>query len=254
MKKELPIRSILGIPFYSGRRGELLDFLAAVIAEPSSKCLVVYTPNPEQVVQAKKFPWFHQLLQKSDINLPDGEGIVWAIKQQKNSDISLTRIAGREVFVDLLSLAREQKYKVFFLGGKPGSGEAVVAKWSDMLFCQYDQGAVDITAETAAEKKRVLEKIAAYQPSLLFVAYGAPWQEKWIAENKDFLDTHGVKVAMVVGGALDYESGKVKKVPVLVSSIHLEWLWRLFWEPWRWKRQLIGLQFFVWILLGKKEL
>ncbi len=83
---------------------------------------------------------------------------------------------------------------------------------------------------------------------ILFVAFGSPKQEIWISENLDKLP---VKVAIGVGGAFDFISGKVKRAPVWVRKIGLEWLFRLIIQPWRIKRQLALLEF-VYLVLKEK--
>jgi len=80
---------------------------------------------------------------------------------------------------------------------------------------------------------------------ILFVAFGAPNQEKWIWEN---LPKIPVKVAMGVGGAFDYISGSVQRAPEFLRNLGLEWFFRLIKEPWRIKRQLIGGKFFLMVL------
>jgi N-acetylglucosaminyldiphosphoundecaprenol N-acetyl-beta-D-mannosaminyltransferase len=72
------------------------------------------------------------------------------------------------------------------------------------------------------------------------VAFGAPWQERWVIEHKKSLK---VKVIMVVGGALDVWAKKVPRAPLGWRKIGCEWLWRLMHEPWRWRRQLRLIQF-----------
>ena len=90
------------------------------------------------------------------------------------------------------------------------------------------------------KKERIIKKINRFKPHFLFVAYGAPWQEYWIAEN---LPNLKVKVAMGVGGAFDYISGIIKRAPHWVRQANLEWLFRLICQPWRFKRQLKGVRF-----------
>ena len=68
---------------------------------------------------------------------------------------------------------------------------------------------------------------------MIFVALGAPKQEKWISK---YLPVVKAKMAMTVGGALDYLSGEVKNPPILIEKLELEWLWRLFTQPMRLKR------------------
>jgi N-acetylglucosaminyldiphosphoundecaprenol N-acetyl-beta-D-mannosaminyltransferase len=75
---------------------------------------------------------------------------------------------------------------------------------------------------------------------ILFVALGAPKQEFWINKN---LDKIPVKVAIGVGGAFDYISGKTPRAPTFIRSVGLEWLFRLVVQPWRIKRQLALIEF-----------
>lgn len=83
---------------------------------------------------------------------------------------------------------------------------------------------------------------------VLFVAFGAPKQEFWINEN---LDKIPVKIAIGVGGAFDYISGKVPRAPAFLRNMGLEWLFRLIVQPWRWKRQLAILEF-TWLVFKEK--
>ena len=83
---------------------------------------------------------------------------------------------------------------------------------------------------------------------ILFVAFGFPKQEEWMAEHIDKLP---VKVMMGVGGAFDYISGEVSRAPLLIRLIGFEWLYRLICQPWRWKRQLSLIEF-IYLVLKEK--
>lgn len=111
-------------------------------------------------------------------------------------------------------------------------------------------GTQDISKETKEERKRVINKINDFRPHLLFVAYGAPYQELWIAKNLPLLRA---RVAMGVGGAFDYLAGKVPRAPKWIRNMGLEWLYRLIREPWRLKRQL-ALVKFIWLVLNEKSM
>jgi N-acetylglucosaminyldiphosphoundecaprenol N-acetyl-beta-D-mannosaminyltransferase len=71
---------------------------------------------------------------------------------------------------------------------------------------------------------------------LLYVAYGAPRQDKWISRNRQQLRT--VRVAMGIGGSLDFISGRAVRAPRWLQRLGLEWLYRFYKEPWRWRRML----------------
>lgn len=77
-------------------------------------------------------------------------------------------------------------------------------------------------------EREVIEEINRLQPNVLFVATGAPRQEKWIYNNRNKLK---VDVATGQGGTFDYEAGRIKRAPVWIQKIGMEWLWRLILEP-----------------------
>ena len=94
----------------------------------------------------------------------------------------------------------------------------------------------------------IVRLIQRAEPDILFVAYGAPVQDKWIARN---LERLGVPVAMGVGGAFDFVSGRAKRAPRWLQRVGLEWLHRLLHEPWRWRRML-ALPKFVWLVVWER--
>jgi len=87
-----------------------------------------------------------------------------------------------------------------------------------------------------------------YKPHLVFVAFGSPYQELWIARHSN---QFGKSVVMGVGGAFDYLSGHVYRAPEFIRKIGLEWFFRLLSQPWRWKRQLSLLKFIKLVLQEK---
>lgn len=254
-KKDVSINTLFGIPFISASQEEVIELLTSQIeskGETGESLQIVFTPNPEQVTLSFHSSAFKSALLQSTYNLPDGQGIVWALAR-KNRRQTYHRIPGRVIFHHVLTQAADRAWKVFLLGGRRGSAVQVLEKYQHSgrsLGWQYDGGAEDIRHETEAERQRVLKLIKEYRPQVVFVAYGAPWQEQWVIENRDALEASGVRLVMVVGGAFEYEAGLVRAVPQVIEHVHLEWLWRLVLEPWRWKRQLKGLEFFWRVLLG----
>jgi N-acetylglucosaminyldiphosphoundecaprenol N-acetyl-beta-D-mannosaminyltransferase len=99
------------------------------------------------------------------------------------------------------------------------------------------------------EAPAIVQRVVAAQPDVLLVAYGAPAQDLWIARHKAEL---GVPVMMGVGGAFDHIAGVQRRAPLWVQRIHLEWLFRLATQPWRWRRQL-ALPRFVWAVLRQRR-
>jgi N-acetylglucosaminyldiphosphoundecaprenol N-acetyl-beta-D-mannosaminyltransferase len=102
----------------------------------------------------------------------------------------------------------------------------------------------------AGENVKILEDINQAKPDILFVAFGMGKQEKWIVENLKKIP--GVKIAMGVGGAFDYISGSVKRAPLLLRKIGLEWLYRLVKQPRRVVRIWNATVKFLIIFYGRK--
>ena len=244
--------SFYGLSLFSGDMKDVLEIVENQLSSTrgeSGKLLKIYTPNPEQMVMAWDDETFFQVLSRGDMLLPDGAGLVWAMNRQQRHR-RVVRIAGREVFHRLLVDLATKRRRIFLLGGKPGGSKKIIHECQqliapDSLDWMFDD-------RSREDEESVLEKIRVHKPEVLFVGYGAPWQESWIDRHQAILEEYGVRVAMVVGGAIDYESHLVPSVPKTVERLNLEWLWRLAHEPWRWKRQLQGLQFFYTILMREK--
>jgi N-acetylglucosaminyldiphosphoundecaprenol N-acetyl-beta-D-mannosaminyltransferase len=96
---------------------------------------------------------------------------------------------------------------------------------------------------TKTEERAVRETIARLRPQLVFVALGAPQQEQWVVDHLSLLTQQGAKVVMVVGGAFDILLGRLRRAPLWMRSLGLEWLYRLMQEPWRAGRQAALLTF-----------
>ena len=93
-----------------------------------------------------------------------------------------------------------------------------------------------------------IAKINGFEPDYLFVAYGSPWQDLWIEENRPYLR---VRVAVGVGGTLDEWARVVAPCPKWIDQLGFKWLWRLVHEPSRWRRIIRVLQF-GWLVLYHK--
>jgi N-acetylglucosaminyldiphosphoundecaprenol N-acetyl-beta-D-mannosaminyltransferase len=99
-----------------------------------------------------------------------------------------------------------------------------------------------------AEENEIVARVRAAAPDFLFVAYGAPRQDLWIHRN---LHRLGVPVCMGVGGTLDFIAGVTPRAPRWMRRHGLEWLYRLYLQPWRWRRML-ALPRFVYHVFRQK--
>ncbi len=94
-----------------------------------------------------------------------------------------------------------------------------------------------------------MPRVLAAAPDVVLVAFGMPKQERWIARNLTRLPS--VRIAVGVGGSLDYLAGVAKAPPAIVHAVGLEWLWRLAREPQRWRRQRVLPLFALLVLLAR---
>ncbi len=202
---------------------------------------------------AQDDPEFKKILNSADLAIADGVGLRFAQqiqnlksqftnKSQKTNFKKLEIIPGRKLVEEILKL---KKYKFFFLGGRNKVAEAMAKKYGGAS----DPGHDDIKSQIQNPKSqinlKIINKINNYKPDILLVAYGAPYQEKWLYANRYALNA---KVAMGVGGVFDYLTGRAALPPEWINRLGLEWLWRLVHEPWRWRRQLSLIRFVFAIL------
>ena len=226
---------ILALDYFNGKRAAAVDLIVArAEGAVGADVFVVFTPNPEQIVLAQNDAEFAKILPQADLLLPDGNGIVMASKLLGHP---LTeRIAGVDVVAEILQ--RVDPTKILVLGGRDYAGQKF----------HWIEGYADVAKPTAAEEAAVKAEITKRKPEILFVAFGAPFQEKWISAHREFLHHNQVHVAMVVGGAFDFLTGKTSRAPEWMQHTGLEWLHRLIQEPWRWRRQLRLVDFCVLVI------
>ncbi len=199
----------------------------------SGKQHFIATPNPEFIVLAQKDKEFFNILNSAKMSLPDGIGMLFANIYLHKKIIH--RITGNDAINIIASVAEQKKYSIYLLGGDRGvtkkAGEALKKKFPNIKIAGTYDGSIQDVKNVEA---RALENIQRAAPDILFVALGHGKQEKFIFHNLAKLPT--VKIAIGVGGALDYLSGKKLRAPKFVQKIGLEWLYRLALEPKRWKR------------------
>jgi N-acetylglucosaminyldiphosphoundecaprenol N-acetyl-beta-D-mannosaminyltransferase len=237
------IMEILGVRIDKITYQEALEVAKKLLVGKGKHYIV--TPNPEIIVKATKDAQFRKVLNKADLSVPDGMGLVWMAKLT-GKDVK-ERVAGTDLLLGLAILAEEHGFNMFLLG----AGEGVAKKASEALKKEYPKleivGACSGDADSRFDKE-TRGKISNKEIDILAVAYGAPKQEKWIERNLPKLN---VKLAIGVGGAFDYISGEKARAPVWVQKIGLEWAFRLVNEPRRLKRQL-ALPHFVYLVLKER--
>ena len=263
-KNSLKIEKIMGIGFFGRNSRQLLDYLESRENGNNNKIWIV-TVNPEFMVKMKKDSYFKELINRADLRVMDGIGLVWSKKVLSEKGffkkffkgieegVKILKgkgrdrvIAGSDLMNELSKVAAEKNRKVFFLGGWGDrarlSGENLKVRYHGLKY-DYCEGEPNVNNIT------VLRKINEFKPDYLFVAYGMKKQEEWIVNNLNKLNC---KVIIGVGRSFDYYSGALKRAPKLWQNMGLEWLYSLIQEPKRWRRQL-ALPQFIWMVLTNKN-
>jgi N-acetylglucosaminyldiphosphoundecaprenol N-acetyl-beta-D-mannosaminyltransferase len=237
-KTSLKQGKILKISLNSTSRAQVLAFVRDSIARGYK--FWISTPNPEIILQAERDDELAKAIEDSDIAIPDGVGLIYAAKFLGLPKINL--IKGREMFMDLVALASKKGWKIFLLGGGPGvakeAGQNLRKTFKKVRIAvssgpTYNKEGEPVNLKGLSVHKETLAQINEFAPDLLFVAFGAPKQEKWVFKNLPRLKVGG---AMVVGGTFDYIAGKATLPPKWMAKAGLEWLWRLMIQPTRFVR------------------
>lgn len=234
MNTKLSSIKILGTSITTASKDDILEYIFKRLENRSDKFYIV-TPNPEILVFASTSRTYQQVLNAAQVSLPDGIGVLMAGKVQKKE--LKTRITGIDFMLELCNEASKRALTIGLLGGRDGVAETT----SECLIKKYPGLRVVFTGEDFPIG--FVSHI-----DILFVAFGAPMQEEWIATN---LPNIKVSCAMGVGGAFDYISGKVQRAPKIVRSVGMEWAYRLVRQPWRIKRQF-ALPLFVGKVLKER--
>lgn len=221
---------ILGVRVHAVTMPEALERVATFVAEGPSHQVV--TVNPEFVMAARRNPAFHQVLNQADLAIPDGIGLVWAARLLYGRGALPERVAGVDMVERLAEAGAQRGWRLYFLG----AAEGVADRAAQVLAQRYPGLSVAgafAGSPAEAEAEALIARVRAVRPDILFVAYGAPAQDMWIARYRDKLQ---VPVAMGVGGAFDFIAGVARRAPRWVQQAGLEWLHRLIYQPWRWRR------------------
>lgn len=222
--------NILGIGVDAVSMPQTLDWIEAAVVAATRHPRQICTANPEFVMAAQRDAEFRAVLNGADLVLPDGVGLLWAARRQGTR--LPERVPGSDLIYRLAERAAQRGWRVYFLG----AAEGVAAAAAERLQALYPGLVVAGTfagEPSPASAGALVAGVRAARPDVLLVAYGAPAQDKWIALHKDEL---GVPVSLGVGGSFDFVAGVARRAPVWMQRAGLEWLHRLWRQPWRAQR------------------
>lgn len=202
----------------------------------------VITLNAEMIYRAQHDWQLRDIYSQARLVTPDGIGVVWALRRA-GWQIG-RRVTGIGLTLNILELAREKNWRIFFLGAKPGVAQEAARKLA-AAENPLEVAGVHHGYFADEESPAIIELIRATRPDILLVGLGAPRQDIWIAQHLDELQ---VPVCIGVGGTFDVLAGKVRRAPRFWRRLGMEWLYRLLSEPSRIGRQL-ALPRFAWLVL-----
>ena len=208
----------------------------------------VITANPEFVMLARKDRELAAVARAADLVVADGTGVL--VASRLLGDPLPARVPGRNLVPAVLARLAPFGVSAFLLGAGPGVAERAATGLAGRFPSLTIAGAF-AGSPAADEDERIRGLIRTAEPRVLLVAYGMPAQERWIARNIAQLPS--VRVAIGVGGVFDQLAGRVRLPPAQVHALGFEWLWRLAFEPRRWRRQRM-LPLFVGLVLRQRML
>lgn len=230
-----PTVSVLGLPLHvlNDYSGWLIDRIH------QKQGGHVVTLNAEMAMQAEKMPQLIETIRRAELVIPDGAGVVLYLKLLGRR---AQRCPGIELAETLLTqIGHDRLGSVLFYGGAPGVAEKAAQIWRQrspgLTFAGVQHGFL-----TPDEQMAFKQQLQDLQPQLILVGLGVPRQEFWIAEHRHLCPK---AIWIGVGGSFDIWAGTKTRAPGWLRNNNLEWLYRLYQEPWRWKR-MMALPQFAW--------
>lgn len=246
---------ILGVQINAITNKEALDMIKVFLS--SEKQHQIVTLNSEMIVQSQKDSELKKIIGEAAMVTADGAGILRiasfekrrvgsyiknlfilayltiasVIQPRKIKDVIAEKISG----IDLIEKIFEDEFlrhkKIYLIGGRGDTAErakrAIEKKYKSTNIVGAEEGIADW--KNSKENQELLGRINSKNPEIIFVAFGCPKQEKWISKN--LANMPSVKIAIGVGGSLDFISGNISRAPKFLQNHGLEWLWRLMREP-----------------------
>lgn len=230
------IATILGLPVHL--LNHYTDWLLTQVAQ--QRGIHVVTLNAEMAMQAEQNQDLAAVIRKAELVIPDGAGVVLSLRLR---GLRVRRCPGIELAESLLKQVSHlnQPCSVFFYGAAPEVIQTAASEWQ-----QRAPGLSIVGTQhgylSPEDQPQLWQRLKQLQPQIILVGLGVPRQELWIAEHR-YLCPNAIWIG--VGGSFDIWAGTKTRAPGWLRDNHLEWVYRLYQEPWRWRRML-ALPKFAW--------
>lgn len=215
------------------------------ISERQTSSYVCFA-NVHMVIEGYNDPAFNAVIQQADIVTPDGSPVALFLRYFRK--IRQVRVAGLDIFPDLLKEAETRGKSVYFYGTTDDILEKIAAKakreYPALKICGLHSPPFRTLSDE--EKNEVINQINNAKPDLIFVALGCPKQENWMAHHKGKIN--GCMLGL--GHAFKVYAEISKRSPQWMQKMSLEWAYRLCQEPGRlWKRYFYTNSLFLMLML-----
>jgi len=230
-----------GISLSSLSKKEILSFVRSSVA--GNSLYRIATVGPEFLLRAREDRMFRENLLKADLRIADGVGITiagWL------SGRRIPHCPGADLLSEILKEAEARNLSVFLAIRK--SGLSSLEEIQTALLKEYSQ--LKIIGEEYSVSDILHSPFSIPHSDIVFCNFGAPHQEYFLESLRG--QANEVKLAMGVGGAFDFLTGKLPRAPKVLRAIGLEWFWRLILQPSRWKRIWRAVVVFPVVVIRKK--
>ncbi|MDR3635555.1 MAG: WecB/TagA/CpsF family glycosyltransferase [Isosphaeraceae bacterium] len=187
------------------------------------------TANTHYAMLTHQVPGLHAVNARAAFLLADGAPLVWASRWRRGTSLP-ERVAGSDLIYQVCERAAAEGLRIFLLGGEPGVADEAGKRLSTLYpgIRIVGTAAPAVGGLTPAEQEELFATVRTAQPDILFVAFGQPKGELWIAEHCESL---GVPVSVQVGAAIDFVAGRVRRAPRGLRRVGMEWAHRMWLEP-----------------------
>ena len=218
--------NVLGVGIDNLTLSEAVDKALSLISE--HRCAYMVTPNPEIVMAAWDDPKVSKAIENADLVIPDGVGVMQAARILGTP--LREHMPGIDAATEIIKRLASRGGSVFLYGARPGvaekAAERMKQRFPGLVICGTNDG-------YGNDDGAVVSKINAAKPDFVMVCLGVPKQELWMAKHAAKLDA-GLMAGL--GGSIDVFSGQVKRAPLIWQKLKLEWLYRCFEEPKRFRK------------------
>jgi N-acetylglucosaminyldiphosphoundecaprenol N-acetyl-beta-D-mannosaminyltransferase len=224
------VHCLLGLPFDAVNLA-VAEQRIRDAADKHSACFLS-TPNLNFLIAAQSDIAFRKSVINSDLSVADGMPLVW-ISRLLGIPIR-ERVAGSALFESLRTNSGKP-LSIFFFGGPEGAAEAACRQLNNEsggLTCAgFESPGFGSVEEMSSEE--IIARINASKADFLVVSLGAKKGQAWIEHNRPRIT---VPVISHLGAVVNFVAGTVKRAPVGMQKIGLEWLWRIKEDPALWRR------------------